>query len=153
MLETWVQSLGQENPLEKEMAAHSRILAWDIPWTEEPGQAIVHGTTKSQTQLRDSTTTTKSKLHFNRNSWSLWNQRILSCYLFTVISYKYLFIRLHQVSWGMQILICGMWNVVPRPGIEPEPPALESKVLTTGLPGESQLCDVMSIIIWLVIFG
>ena len=35
--ETWVQSLGQEHPLEKEMATHSGILAWRIPWTEEPG--------------------------------------------------------------------------------------------------------------------
>ena len=34
--ETWVQSLGQEEPLEKEMATHSSILAWEIPWTEEP---------------------------------------------------------------------------------------------------------------------
>ena len=37
MLETWVPSLDWEDPLEKEMAAHSRILAWRIPWTEEPG--------------------------------------------------------------------------------------------------------------------
>ena len=37
MQETQVQSLGQEDPLEKEMATHSRILAWRIPWTEEPG--------------------------------------------------------------------------------------------------------------------
>ena len=36
MRETWVQSLGQEDPLEKEMSTHSRILAWRIPWTEEP---------------------------------------------------------------------------------------------------------------------
>ena len=36
--ETWVQSLGQEVPLEKEMAIHSSILAWKIPWSEEPGQ-------------------------------------------------------------------------------------------------------------------
>ena len=35
--ETWVQSLGREDPLEKEMATHSNILAWKIPWTEEPG--------------------------------------------------------------------------------------------------------------------
>ena len=35
--ETQVQSLGQEDPLEKEMASHSSILAWRIPWTEEPG--------------------------------------------------------------------------------------------------------------------
>ena len=37
MQETLVQSLGGEDPLEKEMATHSRILAWRIPWTEEPG--------------------------------------------------------------------------------------------------------------------
>ena len=38
MWETWVQSLCQEDPLEKEMATHSSILAWRIPWTEEPGR-------------------------------------------------------------------------------------------------------------------
>ena len=36
MKETWVRSLGQEDPLEKEMAVHSSILSWRIPWTEEP---------------------------------------------------------------------------------------------------------------------
>ena len=36
MQETWIQFLGQEDPLEKEMATHSSILAWRIPWTEEP---------------------------------------------------------------------------------------------------------------------
>ena len=36
--ETQVQSLGQEDPLEEEMATHSSILAWRIPWTEEPGR-------------------------------------------------------------------------------------------------------------------
>ena len=47
---TWVQSLGWEDPLEKGLATHSNILAWRIPWTEEPGrlQSLV---TKSQTQL------------------------------------------------------------------------------------------------------
>ena len=38
MQETWVRSLGQEGPLEKGMATHSSILAWRIPWTEEPGR-------------------------------------------------------------------------------------------------------------------
>ena len=37
MQETWVQSLGRKDLLEKEMATHSSILAWEIPWTEEPG--------------------------------------------------------------------------------------------------------------------
>ena len=38
MQETWVQSLGQEDSLEKEMATHSSTLAWKIPWTENPGR-------------------------------------------------------------------------------------------------------------------
>ena len=37
MQETWVRSLSQEDLLEKEMATHSGMLAWEIPWTEEPG--------------------------------------------------------------------------------------------------------------------
>ena len=37
--ETWIQSLDQEDPLEKEMATPSSTLAWEIPWTEEPGRA------------------------------------------------------------------------------------------------------------------
>ena len=51
MQERWVQSLGQEDPLEEEMATHSNVLAWKIPWTVEPGacqsmgllQRIGHG--------------------------------------------------------------------------------------------------------------
>ena len=38
MKETWVQSLGREDPLEKGMATHSSTRAWSIPWTEEPGR-------------------------------------------------------------------------------------------------------------------
>ena len=38
MWETWVRSLGREDPLEKEMATHSSTLAWKIPWTEKPGR-------------------------------------------------------------------------------------------------------------------
>ena len=65
MEETWVQSLDREDPLEQEMATHSRILAWRIPWKEEPGgiqgyspmdretwQAIVQGVAKGQAQLK-----------------------------------------------------------------------------------------------------
>ena len=50
MQETWVWSLGQEDPLEKEMATHSSMLAWRIPWTEEPGRLqSIDRITKSQT--------------------------------------------------------------------------------------------------------
>ena len=44
-----VQSLGQEDPLEKEMATYDSILAWEIPWTEEPGRLQSMGLQKSQT--------------------------------------------------------------------------------------------------------
>ena len=51
MQEAWVQSLGREDPLEKEMATHSSTFAWKIPWTEEPGG--LHGIAKSWTWLSD----------------------------------------------------------------------------------------------------
>ena len=51
MQETRVQSLGQEDPLEKEMATHSSILAWEIPWTEEPDMLQSMGLQKSRTGL------------------------------------------------------------------------------------------------------
>ena len=44
--ETQVRALGQEDPLEKEMATHSSILAWEIPWTEEPGRLQSIGSQK-----------------------------------------------------------------------------------------------------------
>ena len=47
--ETWVGSLGQEDPLKEKMATHSSILAGIIPWIEEPGWATVHGVIKSWT--------------------------------------------------------------------------------------------------------
>ena len=49
MQETQVRFLGWEDPLEKEMATHASILAWRIPWTEEPEWATVHGVAKSRT--------------------------------------------------------------------------------------------------------
>ena len=50
--ETWVQSLGQEDSLEKEMATHSSILAWRTPWTEEPGGLYtVHGVARVEHRL------------------------------------------------------------------------------------------------------
>ena len=52
MQETWVQFLGGEDPLEKEMATHSSILAWKIPLTEEPGE-LQYMNHKNQTRLSD----------------------------------------------------------------------------------------------------
>ena len=52
MQETQFQSLGWEDPLEKEMATHSSILAWEVPWTEEPGGLQSTGLQKSRTGLK-----------------------------------------------------------------------------------------------------
>ena len=53
MQEMWIQSLGWEDPLDKEMANHSSILAWEIQWTEEPGRLQSMGLQKSQTRFGD----------------------------------------------------------------------------------------------------
>ena len=64
MQETWVRSLGQGDPLEKEMDTHSTNLAWRIPWTEEPC-----GVAKSQTWLSN------WHLHFGRPQWAQHSHR------------------------------------------------------------------------------
>ena len=51
MQDTWVRSLGWEDPLEEGMVTHSSILAVEAPWTEEPGRLTVHRVTKTRTGL------------------------------------------------------------------------------------------------------
>ena len=53
MQETWVQSLGWEDTLKKEMAIHSSLLSWKTPWTQEPKGLQYMGSQKSQTQITD----------------------------------------------------------------------------------------------------
>ena len=60
--EMQVRSLGWEDPLEKETAAHSSILAWRIPWTEEPGK-LVHGVARSWTWLKRLRTDTHTYIY------------------------------------------------------------------------------------------
>ena len=64
MQETQVESLGQEDPLEKEMAMHSNLLAWKMLWTEEPGGLQSMG-------LQESDNTERLHFHFQgRDAWS-----------------------------------------------------------------------------------
>ena len=63
--ETWVRSLGQEDPLEEERATHSSILAWKFPWAEEPGRLQPWGTVSSSVSQGDKTQTFLS-------SFQLW---------------------------------------------------------------------------------
>ena len=61
MQETWVRSLGWEDPLEKGMATHSSILVWEIPWIEEPGGSV-HGVLK-ELEMTERLTTGNSLLN------------------------------------------------------------------------------------------
>ena len=71
MQETQVQSLGQEDPLEKGMATLSNIHAWRMPWTEEPGGLYSSWGCKSRTRLSDYTTTTSKSFIwiFSPTNW------------------------------------------------------------------------------------
>ena len=71
MQETWVQSLGWEDPLEKEMATHSSILVWRIPWTEKPGGLQSVGSQKSRTRLSDFTLTFTLEMCLRLHSWEV----------------------------------------------------------------------------------
>ena len=110
MRETWVQSLGQEDPLEKEMATHSSIFAWRIPWTEEPG---VLQSTGSQRVGRDWAT-------------SLSLQSNKSAGLLRWLSGKRICLRCRR---------CKRWGL--HPWVEKIPWRREWQPIPVFLPGES----------------
>ena len=116
MRETWVQSLGWEDPLEKEMATHSSILAWRILLSEEPGELQSEG---SQRVGHDWVT----------NTFTLWLHQVLvvACGIF---------------SCNIQTLSCSM---SPDQGLNPGPLHWEHRVLATGPPGESPALLVIGI--------
>ena len=96
MWETWVQSLGQEDPLEKEMATHSIILAWRIPWTEEPGGLQSMG-------LKESDTTEQLHFHFllYNNYSQVYRQEKDSHTQY----YIYTYITMHVYKWKDMYII------------------------------------------------
>ena len=65
--ETQAQSLGWEDPLEKEMETHSNILVWKIHWMEEPGRLQVHEVAKSQTRLSDFSHFPKEAINWDKH--------------------------------------------------------------------------------------
>ena len=67
MRETGVQSLGWEDPLEKEMAIHSSILAWRIPWTEEP--AGLQSMDRKELDMTEQLTNTQAHTHIHTHSF------------------------------------------------------------------------------------
>ena len=97
MQETRVQSLGQEDPLEKGMATHSSILAWKILWREEPGGLQSVESQKVRLSLSE------------RCPWVLGNT-VRSCFLKKFLN----FIWLRQVFLAAhKIFSCGMWDLTP----------------------------------------
>ena len=88
MQETWVRSLGWEDPLEKEVATHSSTLAWKIPWTEEPAGYSLWGH-KSQTWL----STAHAFLHVKRKDFNFF------FFPLWINNYPYLIIR-HYLSYA-----------------------------------------------------
>ena len=97
MQEIWVQSLGQEGPLEEEMATHSSVFAWRIPWTEEPGGLQSMGSQESDSL---------SHIRLFVTPWSVACQTPLS------MGFS------RQVYWGG--LRCPLPGDLPNPWIEPE---------------------------------
>ena len=84
MWETWVRSLGQEDPLEKEMAIHSSTIAWQIPWTEEPGRLQSMG---SKRVGHDSATSSSLSLFSMTFTCNIYLRYILSNTMFK--NYRY----------------------------------------------------------------
>ena len=152
MQETWVWSLGQEDPLEKEMTMHSSALAWKIPW------ATIHGVAKSWTQLSEFTFTfriEKKQVQAGQerrkrelSGFPMWCHMLkrrgdrAQVLFFKVFLMWTIFLK--SLLNFLQYCFCFMFQffgqeacgiLAPSPGIEPISPALEDEVLTTGAPG------------------
>ena len=105
----WVWSLGQEDPLEKEMATYSSILAWRFPWTEEPGRLQSTGS-QSRTQLSDFTFTSS-------NTW----MKPQHFFFFSD------FVCVHKSLRQSQLRLGGWW-----PSVSLQPPELPQMKSETG---------------------
>ena len=116
MQETRVWSLGREDPLEKEMATHSSILVWEIPWTEE--RATVHGVAKSWTWLSNFTLPFTSCRGWDSGGSGPPRCSLSSC-----------------GPWAK--LSLDMWEL-PGREIQPVSPASQGRFVTTGPAGKAK---------------
>ena len=135
MQETWAQSLGREALLEKEMATHSSILVWRIPWMEEPGRLQSMGVAKSRTRLSDFTHSLGQHPGFSSRDTP---NNLLSSSAELNVNVKLLSSCLtlrphgHQAPLSMGFSRQEYWSGLPfpspgnlpDPGIEPRSPAL-----------------------------
>ena len=117
MQEMQVQSLGQEDPLEKEMATHSSILAWEISWTEEPWQATIQGVAKTQMWLSKHRDTETSQLgHLLWWPWPVIHrvQHAIMWGGYTLFSFQEIPISsLPCPAWFSFLVYCQHWLLFP----------------------------------------
>ena len=98
MWETWVQSLSWEDPLEKGTATHTSILAWRIPWTEEPGRLYSPWGCK-ESHMTELLSTAQHKVFFKTvmqygsSDWQIYFKNIFTAYIY--IQYIYIYIYTH----------------------------------------------------------
>ena len=141
MPETQVQSLGQEAPLEEEMATHSSILAWKIPWTEESGRLQSVGSHR----VRHDWTTEHTHMYIYACMLSHFSHVRFCVTLWTVA---------HQAPLSMEFSRLEYWNRLPfppagdlpNPGIEPASlmsPALASRFFTTSATWEAMYIYIL----------
>ena len=134
MQETRVRFLGREDPLEKEMAIHSSILAWTIPWTEKPSRLQSTGVAKSQTRLSDFTFTSNNLQKIIQTSVSSPDEPLLEkdhehihCHQFNnkflgadisrrKCSFWMMFLKMRRhVDWGHCLSL--NWETMNRSGV------------------------------------
>ena len=169
--ETGVQPQGGEDPLEEEMAAHSSILAWEIPWTEEPGGLQSMGSksigqdwgtehTPNYPESREGKGAGISKQVASSHVkmfvltrclpiriWAKTTvQKHTYCVYFYRIFLKQVFVEFVTILFLFNLGLfghetCGIWS--PQTGIKPIPFALEGAVLTTGPPQNSLFLNIL----------
>ena len=102
MRETQIQSLGQEDPLEKEMETHSSTLAWKIPWTEEPGRLQSMGSQRVRLDWA-----TSLSLFFTSSIWGCWFFHMLTI-LFSFLFFEAMLMVRSDFDFWVSLVINGI---------------------------------------------
>ena len=116
MQETWVQSLGWEDPLEKEMAIHSSTIAWKIPWTEEPGSLQSMGLQRVGHNWATSLTYLRLYLSILGHTWSfsvmnLWNSQMNQwTYKHIIFSWNTMWDRQRKALKYLWLILVDVWQ-------------------------------------------
>ena len=141
MQETVVWPLSWEDPLEKEMTTHTNILAWKIPWTEEPGGLQIMGCQRvgyNWACMHAKPVSVKSKLYLKWNEVKSLNRVWLFATPWTVARRALLSMGFSRQEYWSGLPFPSPGDL-PDPGIEPKSPTLEADALTSEPPGKLYL--------------